>query len=189
MQRIDLKQRLETATLFGVILLSLLALFFPLGELYIYFMSKRSVDFLNSFEASFVAMLIPSWLIWCSLTNKISYDNEAIYYRTSLNNIFPIRPKTLVMRYDEIVNIGFAYWWDIAHSRGTAGRPEAIIRFYRRDWSEKELFIASPENLDRIEMKQFLKFVYGKRPDAFERDVVDFLNSDSLKCPMRGQKQ
>ena len=108
---------------------------------------------------------------------RISYDADTIYFREyGVANWKLERKKERAVRFDEIETI---------ICEGTRGEGMAfdislgdVISIYSRNDDDAEPIMLGVLAFSPADVRAFTWHLYAKRPDAFDQNVIDYLNED-----------
>lgn len=109
--------------------------------------------------------------VYFSKGYRVSYDDEAIYWRP--------HGFRWNLRYGEDHIMRFE---DIEEMFPSVGRtnmsPFEFIEIQRKNWDGSERFFLSRGFLRDHELKELLRFMQTKVPDKFPQDIIDYLEAE-----------
>jgi hypothetical protein len=124
-----------------------------------------------SLSTDLVLFLGASVQVYINKGYRLSYDREAIYFRPDGVTWKLTYRDDWVLRFEDIDKL-------IAECGQSNIQPFEFINLWRTTWDGVERFFVSRIFLKDAEIKEFLHFLFEKRPDIFPQDVIDYMNAD-----------
>jgi hypothetical protein len=134
--------------------------------------SHRNYEFWKGYIIGISGItLFTALQIYINKGYRVSYDDDALYLRPDGINWRLQYKAEFVMRY---ADIGELY----ADGGNMNLSPFEYIEIQRKGWDGEERFFLSRIFLRENQLKELLRFMYGKIPNKFPQDVIDYMNAE-----------